>query len=94
MVADVGLQARMSTSSSPADYLGNEAHFATFYCLNTNQGYFEVGNSAPFIPESASSNNPGASALYGDVDSSNGGSSRNAVVVSSGDARSGAAPIA
>jgi hypothetical protein len=77
-----------------ADYLRNEAHFATFYCFNTNQGYFEVGNSAPFIPESASSNNPGGWALYGDAVSSNGGSSGNAVVVSSGDARSGATPIA
>jgi hypothetical protein len=72
-----------------ADYLRSETHFATFYCFNTNQGYFEVGNCAPFIPESASSNSPGASALYGEADSSNGGSSGNAVVASSGDTRSG-----
>ena len=71
-----------------ADYLRNEVHFATFNCFNTNQGYFEVGHSAPFIPESASSNTPGAWALYGDADSSNGGSSGNAGVVSSGDTRS------
>jgi hypothetical protein len=46
-----------------ADYLRSETHFATFYCFNTNQGYFEVGNCAPFIPESASPNDPGVSVL-------------------------------
>lgn len=74
-----------------ADYLRSETHFATFYCFNTNQGYFEVGNCAPFIPESASSNDPGVSVLnwHGEAVSSGSISSGNAVVVSSGDTRNG-----
>lgn len=31
-------------------YLQNPDHYATFYCTNTNQGYFRVANSEPFIP--------------------------------------------
>ena len=31
-------------------YLQNPDHYATFYCTGTNQGYFRVANSEPFIP--------------------------------------------
>jgi hypothetical protein len=69
-----------------ADYLRTEAHFATFYCYNTNQGYFQAGNSAPFIPESVSSNNPTSSGFNpdGGSNSPDGGSSGNGAVVLSG----------
>ena len=41
-----------------AAYLQNPDHYATFYCTNTNQGYFRVTNSEPFIPpQSAVSQN-------------------------------------
>jgi hypothetical protein len=69
-----------------ADYLRTETHFATFYCYNTNQGYFQAGNSAPFIPEWVSSNNPAGSGFKpdGNSNSSDGGSSGNAGGVLSG----------
>jgi hypothetical protein len=35
-------------------YLQNPDHYATFYCTNTNQGYFRVANSEPFIPPTPS----------------------------------------
>jgi hypothetical protein len=31
-------------------YLQNSDHYATFYCTKTNQGYFRVASSEPFIP--------------------------------------------
>jgi hypothetical protein len=32
------------------NYLQNPDHYATFYCANTNQGYFQAANSEPFAP--------------------------------------------
>jgi hypothetical protein len=31
------------------EYLTNPNHYATFYCANSNQGYFLAANSAPFV---------------------------------------------
>jgi hypothetical protein len=31
------------------EYLTNPNHYATFYCANSNQGYFVAANSAPFV---------------------------------------------
>jgi hypothetical protein len=31
-------------------YLQNPDHYATFYCANTKQGYFQAANSEPFTP--------------------------------------------
>jgi hypothetical protein len=40
-----------------ANYLQNPDHYATFYCTNTNQGYFQAGSSEPFVlPQSGSQN--------------------------------------
>lgn len=37
-------------------YLRNPDHYATFYCSNTDQGYFEAASSEPFTgPQSATS---------------------------------------
>jgi hypothetical protein len=37
------------------NYLQNPNHYATFYCTNTNQGYFQAGSSEPsVVPPSAS----------------------------------------
>jgi hypothetical protein len=35
------------------DYLTNPNHYATFYCANSNQGYFVAASSAPFVLGSA-----------------------------------------
>jgi hypothetical protein len=50
-------------------YLQNPEHYATFYCTSTDQGYFRVTNSEPFIPpQSAVSQNvtPTTSATLSD----------------------------
>jgi len=31
-------------------YLQNQDHYATFYCSNTEQGYFQAASSEPFTP--------------------------------------------
>lgn len=31
------------------EYLNSPDHYATFYCVNSDQGYFAAGNSEPFI---------------------------------------------
>jgi hypothetical protein len=56
-----------------ADYLRSETHFATFYCYNTNHGYFEVVNAETFVSESVSSNDTGAPAGQSPVLNVNGG---------------------
>jgi hypothetical protein len=66
-----------------ADYLRTETHFATFFCYNTNQGFFQVGNFAQFIPESVSPYNPAGPGVNrdGDKNSSDGGPSGNVAVM-------------
>jgi hypothetical protein len=36
------------------NYLQNPDHYATFYCANTKQGYFQAANSEPFTPAQSS----------------------------------------
>jgi hypothetical protein len=49
-------------AQSVTDYLRNPDHYATFYCANTNQGYFRAANSEPFVPQSVAPQNPSSPA--------------------------------
>jgi hypothetical protein len=74
-----------------ADYLRSENHFATFYCYNTNHGYFEVVNAETFDSGSASSNDSGASGQSTVVTVNGGGdSSGKPAVIFSGNTSGGA----
>jgi hypothetical protein len=59
-----------------ADYLQSETHFATFYCHNTDRGYFEVVNAETFVSGSITSDNatghPPVVIVNGDGNSGNG----------------------
>jgi hypothetical protein len=47
-----------------ATYLRNPDHYATFYCSNTSQGYFQSATSEPFTPPRfAASPNPSPAAV-------------------------------
>jgi hypothetical protein len=74
-----------------ADYLQSETHFATFYCYNTNQGYFEVANSTALIPASLSSNNSDTPVVWASALNLNGGSSGNGAVSFSNNTNTGGA---
>ncbi|MGA7128467.1 MAG: hypothetical protein WBZ19_19290 [Chthoniobacterales bacterium] len=49
-------------AQSATDYLRNPDHYATFYCANTNQGYFQAANSEPFVSQSVAAQPPNAAA--------------------------------
>jgi hypothetical protein len=74
-----------------AEYLSGPEHYATFYCVNSDQGFFVANDSQPFLlgPRPSGSSGPlvWASVLHGSPGSSGGG-----VAVISGD-RNGAGQI-